>query len=214
MCFDGSVNAGASETGVTTCTDGRVDAHETPWMVVVVGFPAVSLSVTVTSNGAPPGQVTGTHASVLIAVTAAVPTQLADPPSATQRLLTPAPSEEGRFAASADVVRPHTVKRPCASSCVGPKNCPAVGWVTVKFGAAVSTGKVSCPEVPVIPARFRHVAPTWYVPSGESGTPKVALPPLAVAFNVAAPAGVAASLYESDTGCPSSALVVTTKVTW
>ena len=58
-----------------TWTDGSVDAHETPWMVVVVGFPAASFSVTVMLNGAPPGQVTGTHASVLIAVTAAVPTQ-------------------------------------------------------------------------------------------------------------------------------------------
>ena len=38
-------------------------------MVVAVGFPAASFSVTVMLNGAPPGQVTGTHASVLIAAT-------------------------------------------------------------------------------------------------------------------------------------------------
>ena len=63
MCFDGSLNVGASETGVMICTDGSVDAQETPWMVVVVGLPAPSFSVTVMSNGAPPGQVTGTHAS-------------------------------------------------------------------------------------------------------------------------------------------------------
>ena len=60
-------------------------------MVVAVGFPAASFSVTVMSNGAPPGQVTGTQASVLIAVTAAVPTQVVEPPSETHRLLTAAP---------------------------------------------------------------------------------------------------------------------------
>ena len=38
-------------------------------MVVAVGLPAASFSVTVMLNGAPPGQVTGTHASVLIAAT-------------------------------------------------------------------------------------------------------------------------------------------------
>jgi hypothetical protein len=38
MCFDGSVNAGASDTGAITCTDGKVDAQVTLWMVVEVGF--------------------------------------------------------------------------------------------------------------------------------------------------------------------------------
>src|SRR4029077_13187004 len=37
MCFDGSLKVGASETGVMICTDGSVDAQDTPWMVVVVG---------------------------------------------------------------------------------------------------------------------------------------------------------------------------------
>ena len=125
MCFDGSLNAGASETGVMICTDGSVDAQDTPWMVVVVGLPAPSFSVTVMSNGAPPGQVTGTHVSVLIAATAAVPAQLVEPPSATHRLLTPAPSDAGKPAASVDVVRAQTLNRPWLSSSVGPKKCPA-----------------------------------------------------------------------------------------
>src|SRR3954471_18959368 len=176
MCFDASLNVGASETGVMTCTDGSVDAQETPWMVVVVGLPAPSFSVTLRSNGAAPGQVTGTHASVLIAATAAVPAQLVEPPSATHRLLTPAPSDAGRPAASADVVRAQTLKRPWLSSWVGPKNCPALGDVTDRFGAVVSTGKLVAGDMPVTLFAFLHVAVTWYVPSGDSGTPNVALP--------------------------------------
>ena len=39
MCFDGSLNAGASETGVTTCTDGRVDAQDTPLYCRVESHP-------------------------------------------------------------------------------------------------------------------------------------------------------------------------------
>src|SRR5689334_6274213 len=161
MCFDVSLNAGASDTGLITCTDGNVDAHETPWMVDVVGFPAASFRVTVMLNGAPPGQVTGTHASVLMAGTDAVPTQLAEPASATHRLLTAAPSEAGRLAASVDAVRAQTLKRPWLSRSVGPKNCPSAGCVTVRSGAVVSTGKLVRGELPLTPTAFLHVAITW-----------------------------------------------------
>src|SRR5262245_41501668 len=158
MCFEVSVNAGASETGVITCTEGSIDAQETPWIVVAVGLPAASLSVTVTLNGAPPGHVTGTHASVLIMVMGAVPTQLAEPPSETHRLLTAGPSDAGRLAASGDDVRPHTLNRPWLSSSVGPKNWFSAGWVTVRSVAVVSTGKLVRPELPLTPAAFRQVA--------------------------------------------------------
>jgi hypothetical protein len=123
-----------------TCTDGSIDAHETPVTVVAVGFPAASLSVTVMSKGALPGHVTSTQASVFTAVTGAVPTQVAEPPSDTHRLFTAAPSEAGRFAASEDVVCPHTLNRPWESRSVGPRNCPSVGRETVRLGAVVSTG--------------------------------------------------------------------------
>src|SRR4029453_8730244 len=103
MCSAGLLNAGASETGAMIWTDGSVDAHDTPWIVLVVGLPAASRIVTLMLNGAPPGQVTATHVSVLMAGTAAVPTHEADPPRATHRLLTAAPSDAGRPAASADV---------------------------------------------------------------------------------------------------------------
>src|SRR5436190_11152885 len=160
MCLDTSVNVGASETGVITCTDGSAEAHETPWIVVDVGLPAPSFSVTVMLNGAPPGQVTGTHASVLIAVTAAVPTQLADPPSDTHKLFTAGPSDAGRLAASVADVRPQTLNA-LFVSCPGPKNWPSVGCVTVRSGGVVSTGKLVSGELPLIPARFLHFAITW-----------------------------------------------------
>ena len=130
-------------------------------MVIAVGLPAMSFNTTVTSNGAPPGQVTGTHVSVLIAATGAEPAHVAEPPSETHRLLAPAPSDAGRPAASGEVVRPHTLNRPWLSSMVGPKNCPAVGCVTVRFGAVVSTGKLLRGELPVTPFAFRQVATTW-----------------------------------------------------
>src|SRR5512134_1696302 len=108
-------------------------------MVLVVGLPAASRIVTLMLNGAPPGQVTATHASVLIAATAVVPTQVADPPRATHRLLAAAPSDAGRPAASADVVRAQTLNAPFVSA-LGGKNCPSVGWLTDRLGAVVSTG--------------------------------------------------------------------------
>ena len=104
------------ELNVTT--GAAMFAQETPWMVVAVGFPAASFRVTVMSNGAPPGHVTGTHVSVFIAVTAAMPTQVVEPPSATHRLLTAAPSDAGNPAASVDVVLPQTLNRPWLSRSV------------------------------------------------------------------------------------------------
>src|SRR5262245_23457459 len=123
-----------------TCTDGNAEAHETPVTVFAVGFPAASLSVTVMSKGAPPGHVTSTQASVFTAVTALLSTHVAEPPSDTQRFLTPAPSEAGRFTASADVVCPHTLKRPSESRSVGLRKSPLCGLVTDRLGAVVSTG--------------------------------------------------------------------------
>ena len=127
MCFDGSLNAGASETGVMICTDGSVDAQETPWMVVVVGLPAPSFSVTVMSNGAPPGQVTGTHASVLIAATAAVPAQLVGAAQRDAQVVDAGAQRRGQAGRVGGRRLAADVERPWLSSWVGPKNCPAVG---------------------------------------------------------------------------------------
>src|SRR6478609_6232302 len=129
-------------------------------MVLAVGLPAPSFSVTVMSKGAAPGQVTGTHASLLTAATAAVPTQLVDPPSATHRLVAAAPSEAGRPAASAEVVWAQTLNCPAVSS-VGPKKCPSAGELTVRAGGVVSTGKLVSVDVAVTLFAFLHVAFTW-----------------------------------------------------
>ncbi len=78
-------NDGASETGETISTRGSDDEHDTPEIFFEVGFPAASVRVTVRSNGAPPGQVTATHADP----TAEAAVHWVEPPSLTQKFWAP-----------------------------------------------------------------------------------------------------------------------------
>src|SRR5262249_8582655 len=129
------------------CTDGSDEAHATAWIVVLVVFPASSLSTTLMSNGALP--LHGMSIRVLVPV-AATATHRGELPMYAHRFCAAAPNPEPRLAASAEGGLANTGKLPFVRS-PGPKNCPSVGDDTVRLGGVVSTTYVPLFEWPTTP---------------------------------------------------------------